>query len=1359
MPSGVEQYGVITGIDPEVLARLQNGFDTLRQVEGWEEFRIPSYVWTYVDAYDRDFILNYAYQSMYVKRTLETHFATLTADQRDAVFAFWYTICIYLEWWLDNPDRPDPYTLRDMINPDMGIPESALIVTGVYSSYISFDRWIFPFGSGDYDADDVKFEADYYNGLPEVSTYFGDYESIRTIQYRGSMYTSTHNYWLDYEWSKFYKDADKWNDLGIEASWTEDDLMNASLKCRNITQDIDIDVISASAEYSTFGAMRGSIELKQQPNNGDVLQIRYGETYYATGVVTSCTQELASGVYRVTIADPVTAQGGEAVYTSGNAIAALQEAIENAGGTFETSMSTTETVFYPTQPQDFWQFARCVCYAVGGVLQYGHDGVYRLVAAEDEHSITDDDLIADDNPTIQENPNDYANYVQVSVDATWTEPATETTVDTYSVAGNSISIIRLGEQIQSMTVSYDSGAGKTVTYTYDENDYLTGIDETHQTGSGVGDTKYERTVTFTNISDDGNRYDVDIVEKTYQYNQSYDPDTMTYSNGWLQVTENTQNWKVDLNSLSKVEEVQKGLELIAHASWKADTMYYDANNPDGVKRTSTVSIPISTDDYTGWPQLVNQYKWIASIISAPDADVLEGYCTSEQYNYVVTRIEADSYGLPVARLGWARVNPSMAQEKTFTIPQLEVCAAENEKEVHIIAGAKDPASIAVLGEHKYETQAIALDTDTGMQNFALGVLKEKSRVRTASISVSLDLSEIKPLDIVYWRNKAWVVQSVMVDMDTWTQYITMSTQSMLIVLCNSIMKAPTTWVEDVKNAINKRTAQFHNISRGKVVSRVGKRRYLVQAEGSMGVVEAKALSDDPIATDATVLLVRPTGKNQQWTLLSLSKEDPVSLPAVVQENVTPTDEQDPGITSFEADITDPLVGETVTLSWNIHVPVGWSFITADVDDGTGNITNIADAGTTSLAVSYDRDAGTSITPTLTATLQDQAGISHIYGPVEIANGSLELNYLDMTLAIDEDTPWTGLEVTTTITTAQTGNDSSISITSVRSRSDTAAAWDDLGAGATSTSYTYDTAGSYTIGVELTYANGRGASETLYGEVPITVWEAWSGLTYNATDGLWYATFPVNGAYDVTWDIAGQWSAAGPGQLIAEGLGGNAMNFTLEYGVNDDNFEEGNASAKYLYLTVPHKYRPSTVYGETEYIAPNWTNGEFINSKVIFRITGTTEGLIFESGYAYEGLLGESYVYYLPSAVTLDTYATYPYALNGRIKLEYTAPTDNDGKIAVYWNDVYKGDIIMDVTPHVLFRWYSSYTSVNNPVSDKARLFKDITIDATNGNFLYGPMRLQVPTQQVAIIPGSADVYLLPGSPREFTWVKPEDYTS
>lgn len=628
-----------------------------------------------------------------------------------------------------------------------------------------------------------------------------------------------------------------------------------------------IEIIDGSCTFSDFGRMRGTISVSEHIAPGEkiqiILQAPTEDIVRVTGIITSFRENLAENTFLLELADPVTAGGGTVEYTSGNAIDALREAIENHGGTFETSITTSETVFYPDDPQDAYQFFRAVSYAVGGVLQYGRDGVYRLLVSTTTHELTDTDIIADDDPTIEERTSEYANYVQATIDERWMTEATTPVTESYSVGSQGYSATRLGEQIQSETVSIGGGSLE-ITYNYDENGYMTRKEHSEE-GSGLGAIKITSEITWSNISDDGNRYDVDELHEEFTYCQLYDNDTGTFYNSWVPTSKTTREWRVDLNGMAYMEE-----EI-----WGTEPLF--AGN-----------INVSTDLYPALGSLIRLHKYRGGAVISPVAGPLEGRGVFKRYNYVHNGFEDAGGGIPTGTVGYMYAG---TETRTISPPALEMCVAEEENEIHIIAGAKDQGSIDVLGIHKYECQAVALATDTGMQNFALGVLYEKSRIRKANVSTAMGMS--LALDKTMWRGREWLINSITVNFDGVNDDIELATQSTLNRLSDALPKNPKVWTEDVRNAINRRVTQFDNVSRGKVLGRVGKRRYNVQLEGKADPVEAKTLDDEPIVVGSTALLVRPTGKNQPWTLLSPSKEDNISIPAEMEQNyITPPSESE-----------------------------------------------------------------------------------------------------------------------------------------------------------------------------------------------------------------------------------------------------------------------------------------------------------------------------------------------------------------------------------------------------------------------------------------------------------------------------------
>jgi hypothetical protein len=790
-----------------------------------------------------------------------------SAENKPLHLVVWYQAALWIEWRKSDTEfaSAGSETIFDKWVADSGLTEEADIDKTYYSSpeFNTYADIFFPWVAepGPYLYLDIWVDppASLWNGA-----YLYDNYGNRLL-YSTDALSETDNYLYDsvFDYRKTY--IEDWDDIGVLAEgWPNPLLING-----------EYEALSGRATFKSFGLMDGSVETTESLEEGSQVQVARGGDILFTGIVTEARVSLVDGVYSVSVSDPVTAGGGEVEYTSGNAITAMQEAIEACGGTFETDMDTEETVFYPETPVDAWQFFRAVSYAVGGVLQYGRDGVYRLVEGGSGHSVTDAIVIGDDRPTVEERTKDYANRVAASIDQEWRTEAVENTIETFTSPGAGYAeITRFGEQIISQEVNFSGGSQTTYTHDYDENGYCIKTIEEEEGAQEIGSMKRVRTLEFTDISEDGNEYKASDVIETYNY--GYSP--ISEENGWILIARTTLNWDVNLDGISFVEEIEQGTTPIGGGSVLLET-------DDGGGGTVNLSVPICSGFEVAWPELWNRRRWVASIVTSPVAGPIEGFTSCTEYSWTEVGINADpgsALGF-CSRLGWYQL-PSRS-DKSYTVPKLEVYAPEDTHEVHILAKAEDPDAIDALGEYEYECQAVSLDTETGMQAFALGVLFEKGRIRHANVSVPND--DYLALDTVIWRGLEWLIDSVIVDLDRCCDVIEMVTTSTLARLQNSISREPVSWIEDVKNVVTKKTALYDNVARGRIMSQVGFRRYLVQAEGKATPIEAKALTDDPHLVDGSVLLVKPSGKGQPWTLLSLSKEQTITMPATMTASVTP----------------------------------------------------------------------------------------------------------------------------------------------------------------------------------------------------------------------------------------------------------------------------------------------------------------------------------------------------------------------------------------------------------------------------------------------------------------------------------------
>jgi len=1319
MPTGIEQYGITYGLDETTKTIIQTGFDEIRSYTGWENFKIPSYVWDYVDQTERDRILNYAYDKIYTKR-LDDPYGTEYWDDNANLpkyFVIYYQAALWIEW-----------RKADIEFADAGAD-------------VIFNKYITDSGL---DNENINMWSDYYSS-PEKNTY-GEIHSFpwapqgwwipclyigiwvepaikqnyiylydandNTIEYSTDSERAEGNYLSDSVFDYYNTPIADWDDIGIAADWPPEAFGIRT----GITANGEYEVLAGSARFRDFGLMEGSIQLAVLLYVGDTVTVAdmSTDTTYFTGVITEVRQNLAENTYDYRIADPVTAGGGTVEYASGNAIDALQEAIEAHGGTFSTEMTTTETVFYPDEPQDVYQFFRAVSYAVGGVLQYGRDGVYCLVANPAAHGLNDSMVIADDGPTIEERTSDYANYVQATIDERWMTTTTTPETESYSIGSQSYSATRLGEQIQSETISL-GGDSLEITYTYDANGYMTKKQHSEE-GSGLGAVKKTSLIEWTGISVDGNQYNVDELHEEFTYCQLYDNSTGTFYNSWVPTSKTTREWQVDLDGMAYLEE-----EI-----WGTEPLF--AGN-----------INVSSDLYPALGSLIRLHKYRGGAVVNPSAGPLEGRGIFKKYNYVHNGFE-DVGGVPTGTVGYVYAG---TETRSVSPPALEMCAAEEENEVHIIAGAKDPAAITALGQHKYETQAVALNTSTGMQNFAKGVLYEKSRIRRANISTAM--GSVLPFDTVIWRGLEWTINGVTVNLDGASDGLEIATQSTLNRLAGALSKEPVTWTEDVRNAINKRVGQFDNVSRGKVTGRAGKRRYTVQIEGKADPIEAKALNDDPVPVDASVLLVRPTGKNQPWVLLNLSKEDEITITADVEENITPSaDPAPPAITSFTADQYTTTPCDLRTLSWTFESDAYDLGVDIDLGDGSDviEIDGYGEPQTTTVRfMTID-----TLTPTITPWVHNIYGTKTYGDPVNLTS-AMVVNGPTIS-SIDTGSTVTFGDVATI--TATTCYFDGLELLIDHGDGTGQKTYCDISeTGVHSHDWRYWRTGTYTVSAKLAFMQATGerweSSSAVTGDVIVQANTTSSGTIVIGDKE--YCLLPVEGDFA----YSGTPAARTPVTLSNYGVAGRAMEWYLQFDVTINNPEPLDIAA--VRLICPRQYWPD-VACSPEGEQPNY--GTHVEAVWEMGVAKSSEGqLIVRDRHLTRTSIGAEWVLATTTQVLEETCPT---SDSKTLKFTHAAydPMGVDSRNVQAWMDNGTGFepwMLSENPPvqmwfRVLFGWEPQII-INVPDTFPGRVWRYLEIDDNSGGITVSNVRLVVPQQYVVAISE-----IIPGGECEFVWSLP-----
>ncbi len=225
MPYGREQYGITDGLDALTLERIQTGFDEIRAITGWENFRIPAYVWTYIDDYERDRLLSFLTTAMWTVRDNGNWTTNGVSKETHLVWA--YVQFMLNEWWVDIPATHEN-TMASLVT-DWGFTEAAVSTLnpstwdeggGVMGTFA--DGTIgHPSGLAQY-ATTIYFDSETGYIVAQADIRCGGNASDYISNYARAGDSS--NSWLSDNSDGLYGAAglyynDQWDDYGVEAEW------------------------------------------------------------------------------------------------------------------------------------------------------------------------------------------------------------------------------------------------------------------------------------------------------------------------------------------------------------------------------------------------------------------------------------------------------------------------------------------------------------------------------------------------------------------------------------------------------------------------------------------------------------------------------------------------------------------------------------------------------------------------------------------------------------------------------------------------------------------------------------------------------------------------------------------------------------------------------------------------------------------------------------------------------------------------------------------------------------------------------------------------------------------------------------
>lgn len=911
----LEQYGATYEMDSDHLASVQTGLNTLRNYDGWADLKVPEKIWDYVSQADRDDILTNL-QAFCDKR--DSAFWAASGATKEEWFAFIYICWLWGRWWLESKSKETDVTvLEAMIETDLTVPVDH--VTNDFAKVRFFAPW-----SSLSTQYCVTFYPDGSYEL-EVSAYINSYS-------KGFEYDSAYedSYHIFYDYSDSQKVYSAPCEYGVLAVWTS---YFASIPDGLYLSDLS-PFYSANISLSEYGQADGSVELWAEKKQGDSIQlVQYLDNEpvnLMAGVVSKVRKDLQNNRYRLEFSDLVSAKSnGEVEYSAGSPLTILQTIIEGYGGTFNTDI-TTDAVFYSSGESVYWyDLCRSICLALNAQLVYNADGSYTLSRSPSIHSMSS----FFDGEETQETER-YKNSITATIDEEFTtdvDAGDDPTVETESVMGKTVTIIRKGEQIQSIKIKDNATDVERVeSYTYNASGYLTEKSVSEESST----LKQTRTEEFSNITDDNN-YDFDVTESNEEYVLQCDffGAGQTCALAWVETNRVEISGEVHLGSISRVEKVTKEILSRADATWtlinqekREYTVFQDNDGP--IKERIICEI----------------YNWVRYLADAVSM--------TYEYHWVKAGVESDPEN-PILSL---ELNPPVYQNS-----------------YHLSSTAKDQNAIDTLGEIVDSVQLLGISDEETLYQAALSELIRRSRVRIYELEGVLN-PDILVGDLLSLESLNWVIEEVnhSINSGRLRTRVTASQVSTVVRLQTSLGLDPANYDLAVIKQIKKQGSLVHNVNRAKIVGRVDYETYQVQLpeqeEGKTVLAKAPYAVNEVLPVGAQVLLARATGRGKRWEILWRSHESPISG-ITGSAQVTPDDDtgyQIPTIQNFVSAEPKGVAPFETALSWDVIDPeqrvtkleIDYGDDSETIDETVeGEAVGIGDGATVTFALAHTPKSG------------------------------------------------------------------------------------------------------------------------------------------------------------------------------------------------------------------------------------------------------------------------------------------------------------------------------------------------------------------------------------------------------------------
>lgn len=590
----------------------------------------------------------------------------------------------------------------------------------------------------------------------------------------------------------------------------------------------DLQCIDGSFTFEEWGVASGRADVIVAPNIGDyAVCTDSSDNWYFYAVITSIEYDHKRHVYSIKLKDPVSAAlDGEVEFSAGTAAEVLAEIATASGTIFNPAYRTPVTEIFGTyeDPIQWVDLVKSISLAEGAYVAFSPRGEIVVNADGGFQAEHGDETIVPVTPlqaTTTIDRNRYGNFAVVTVDADWTESASTPITTTDTGYGITRTITKIGEQPQSVDTDLGDGYGVEESWTWDVDGNL---------------TRYDRS-------------EASELEQTDGYT------TYTLGAG---------------GSLVVYEETIVQKRYNPMGSWYNYRKYM---------KTTTTNVdegaPIQIDEYTSWyfpeePAWHNKY-WVRTLALAAMPGVIA--------SYKVTSYE------------WSEITETFFLQKTETVegelkkPEVTKILAVNKIGKHFSSTATDAASISALGEREQEYDAFGLSTITDVERAAAKFLAYCQRAHTATVDVPLQPFCIG--DYVSWKGERWTVEQVTVDMRSWRTGLKLTRRASIADMSVSMLADAQDIGMAVAGLVEKKAKRLHNAARGQIIAQIDYETYQVHLQsdpaGKTRIARVDYQRGITYRPGKEVLLVRPTGKNARWEIVTRRNEESTVISSVTGE--------------------------------------------------------------------------------------------------------------------------------------------------------------------------------------------------------------------------------------------------------------------------------------------------------------------------------------------------------------------------------------------------------------------------------------------------------------------------------------------